>query len=139
MQESSIGGGGELHQKFVSARHRFWYGLSPSAEFQNDRIPGGVTIVDDHVILNVVAVVPYFQLPRAGRSIECGLAPDGDQLPLGLSHDNKSVFSRRDFVLTHRIVAGEISGVDPGEIGRLEAAALSITVTEYAGTIGARY
>lgn len=42
-------------------------------------------------------------------------------------------------MLTYGIVAGEISGVKAREIGRLEAAALSITVTEYSGTIGARY
>lgn len=139
MQESSIRRCRELHQKLMSTGDSLRYGFTATTKFQNNRISGSVTVVDDNVILNVIAVAPDFQLSRAGRPVQCRLAPDGNQLPLRLSDNNKSVFSRWYFMLTHGIVAGEISGVDARKIGRLEAAALSITVAEYAGTIGARY
>lgn len=67
------------------------------------------------------------------------VVPDGDQLSLGLPDHDEGVLSRRDLVLSDRVVASQVPGVDPGEVGRLEATSFPVAVAEYAGTIGARY
>lgn len=96
----------ELDEELVPAGDRLGDGLAAAAELEDDRIPRRVAVVDGHVVLDVVAVVPDFELAGAGGAVEGRLAPDGDQLAFELSHDDQGVFTRRNFVLSHCVITG---------------------------------
>lgn len=76
MQEGAKRRRGELYQEFVTAGNRLGDRLSSAAKFEDHGVSRRVTVVDDHVILHVIAVVPNFQLPRARRPVQGRLAPE---------------------------------------------------------------
>lgn len=59
VQKCAVGGGGELHEEFVSAGDRFWDGDTTPAELEEDRVSRGVAVVDSHVVLHLVTLLPH--------------------------------------------------------------------------------
>ena len=62
----------------MSARYGFRNGFAASAELEDDRISGGVAVVDGNVVLDVVAVVPDFEFASTGGTVKSGLTSNGN-------------------------------------------------------------